>query len=54
MPSIPLTIFEYAEQSDPALHRQAWAAGIVLLAFVLLTSLASRAFLARSRRKLTR
>lgn len=54
MQSMPLTIFEYAEQPDPALHTQAWATGIVLLAFVLITSLASKAFLARSRRKLER
>ncbi len=50
--SIPVTIFVYSEQPDPALHAQAWAAAFVLIAFVLLTSLASRALLARSRRKL--
>jgi phosphate transport system permease protein len=51
--SIPVTIFVYSEQPDPALHAQAWAAAFVLIAFVLLTSLASRALLARSRRKLS-
>jgi len=50
--SIPLTIFQYAEAPDPALNDQAWAAAFVLIAFVLLVSLGSRAALARSRRKL--
>jgi phosphate transport system permease protein len=52
--SMPLTIFQYAESPDPADHARAWAAGIVLLAFVLILSLISRFVLARSRRKLTR
>jgi phosphate transport system permease protein len=51
---MPLTIFQYAEQPDPSYHAQAWATGTVLLAFVLIVSLASKLFLARSRRKLTR
>jgi phosphate transport system permease protein len=50
--SIPVTIFTYAEAPDPALNDQAWAAAFVLIAFVLLLSLGSRAALARSRRKL--
>ncbi|HEX9416537.1 MAG TPA: phosphate ABC transporter permease PstA [Gaiellaceae bacterium] len=52
--SMPLTIFQYAESPDPADHARAWATGIVLLAFVLILSLTSRFFLARSRRKLSR
>lgn len=52
--SIPVTIFEYSESPDPALHQQAWAAAFVLIAFVLVTSLVSRALLDRSRRKLAR
>jgi phosphate transport system permease protein len=52
--SIPVTIFTYAEAPDPHLNDQAWAAAFVLIAFVLVTSLASRAALARSRRKLER
>jgi phosphate transport system permease protein len=52
--SIPLTIFQYAEQPDPSFHTKAWAAGAVLLFFVLLVSLTSKFFLARSRRKLSR
>lgn len=50
--SIPVTIFEYSESPDPALHRQAWAAAFVLIAFVLVTSLVARALLDRSRRRL--
>ena len=52
--SLPLTIFQYAEQPDPTYHRQAWAAGAILLLFVLVVSLVSKFFLARSRRKLAR
>jgi phosphate transport system permease protein len=50
--SIPLTIFEYSESADPTLHQQAWAAAFVLIVFVLVTSLAARLLLERSRRKL--
>jgi phosphate transport system permease protein len=52
--TMPLTIFQYAEDPDPARHAQAWATGTVLLAFVLIVSLVSKFFLARSRRKLSR
>jgi len=52
LPNIPVLIFTYSEQADPALHEQAWAAALVLMAFVLLASLAAKALLARSRRKL--
>jgi phosphate transport system permease protein len=52
VPSMPLTIFTYAEQPDPSYHAQAWATGAVLLGFVLIVSLISKFFLARSRRKL--
>src|SRR4029079_397913 len=52
--SIPLTIFQDLENPDPALHAQAWAAALVLLSFVLVISVLSKATLARSRRKLTR
>jgi phosphate transport system permease protein len=48
--SIPVTIFTYSESPDPALHAQAWAAALVLIAFVLVTSLAARAALGWHRR----
>jgi phosphate transport system permease protein len=54
LPNIPVQIFIWSESSDPQDHKRAWAAGFVLLAFVLLTSLVARAALARSRRKLNR
>jgi phosphate transport system permease protein len=50
--SIPLTIFNYSESADPALHQQAWAAAFVLILFVLVTSLTARVMLERSRKKL--
>lgn len=54
LPNIPVTIFTLSESPDPADHARAWAAALVLMGFVLLTSLGSRALLARSRRKLGR
>jgi phosphate transport system permease protein len=50
--SVPVTIFTYSEAPDKHLNDQAWAAAFVLISFVLITSLISRALLARSRRKL--
>jgi phosphate transport system permease protein len=52
LPNIPVLIFTYSEQADPALHEQGWAAALVLMFFVLLASLMAKALLARSRRKL--
>jgi phosphate transport system permease protein len=52
LPNIPVLIFTYSEQPDPALHEQAWGAALVLMAFVLVASLTAKALLARSRRKL--
>ncbi len=54
LPNIPVLIFTYSEQPDPALHQQAWGAALVLMAFVLVASLSAKALLARSRRKLGR
>jgi phosphate transport system permease protein len=52
--SIPLAIFQLSESSDPADHARAWALALVLISFVLVTSLAARALLLRSRRRLER
>lgn len=52
LPNIPVLIFTYSEQADPALHEQAWAAALVLMAFVLVASLAAKGLLARSRKRL--
>jgi len=54
LPNIPVLIFTYSEQPDPALHQQAWAAALVLMSFILIASLCARALLARSQRKLNR
>ena len=54
LPNIPVLIFTYSEQPDPTLHEQAWGAALVLMGFVLVASLAAKALLARSRRKLGR
>jgi phosphate transport system permease protein len=52
--SIPVTIFTYSEAPDRHLQEQAWAAALVLIVVVLVTSLVSRLLLDRSRRKLGR
>jgi len=52
--SIPLTIFQFLESPDPNDHAKAWAASLVLMTFVLMLSVLSKAMLARSRRKLSR
>ena len=54
MPNIPVQIFIWSESPDPADHRRAWASALVLMMFVLVTSLVARVALARSRRKLNR
>jgi phosphate transport system permease protein len=54
LPNIPVSIFVLSEQADPSGYARAWGAALVLLAFILLTNIAARALLARSRRKLTR
>ncbi len=54
VPNIPVLIFTYSEQPDEALHQQAWGAALVLMMFVLVSSLLAKALLARSRRKLGR
>jgi phosphate transport system permease protein len=52
--NIPVLIFQLSESADPAGYSRAWGAGFVLLTFILVSSLAGRAALARSRRKLTK
>jgi phosphate transport system permease protein len=52
LPNIPVQIFIWSESADPNDHKRAWAAALVLLIFVLVTSLLGRAALARSRKKL--
>ena len=40
--SIPVAIFELSESPDPKDHARAWAAGFVLLLFILFASLSAR------------
>jgi phosphate transport system permease protein len=40
--SLPVMIYTYAISAYPDWHRQAWAAGLVLLALVLLTNIVAR------------
>jgi phosphate transport system permease protein len=50
--TIPVAIFELSESPDPADHARAWAAALVLLLFIMLTSLGARWLATRSRRKM--
>jgi phosphate transport system permease protein len=51
--TIPVAIFELSESADPKDHARAWAAGFVLLLFILFASLGARTLAMRSRRKIT-
>jgi len=52
MPNIPMTIFTLSEDPQPQDHAQAWAASLVLIAFVLALSVAARALQQQSQRRL--
>lgn len=45
--SLPVMIFNYATSPYEDWHRQAWAAGLVLLALVLLANIAARTIISR-------
>ena len=45
--SLPVMIYAYAISAYPDWHRQAWAAGLVLLALVLLANVGTRLALSR-------
>jgi phosphate transport system permease protein len=51
--SVPVAIFELSESPDPQDHARAWAAALVLLVFILLTSFSARWLSTRSRRRLS-
>jgi phosphate transport system permease protein len=50
--SIPIFIFQASESPSPEAHTQAWAAALVLIAFVLVLNVVARAFYARSRKRM--
>lgn len=50
--NIPVYIFTASETADPYAFERAWGAGLVLLTFILITSLLGRTLLNRSRAKL--
>jgi phosphate transport system permease protein len=52
LPNAPVQIFIWSESPDPIDHKRAWATALVLMLFVLVTSLLARLALAGSRRKL--
>jgi phosphate transport system permease protein len=45
--SLPVMIYTYAISAYPDWHRQAWAAGLILLGLVLLANIGTRAVLSR-------
>ena len=51
--TIPVAIFELSESSDPADHARAWAIGLVLLLFILFSSLTARWLASRSRNRIS-
>jgi phosphate transport system permease protein len=48
--TVPVAIFELSESADPKDHARAWAAGFILLLFILLASLSARWLSARRAR----
>ncbi len=49
--TLPVMIFTYAIAPYPELHRQAWAAGFVLLTLVLLVNITARSIIASGTHK---
>jgi phosphate transport system permease protein len=54
LPNIPVQIFIWSESADPEDHKRAWASALVLMLFVLVTSLIARLALVRTQRKFNR
>jgi phosphate transport system permease protein len=52
LPNIPTTIFRLSEEASPEGFTQAWGAGLVLLAFIMIMSIGARILLARTRSKM--
>lgn len=52
LPNIPTTIFRLSEEASPEGLTQAWGAGLVLLTFIMITSISARILLSRTRSKM--
>jgi phosphate transport system permease protein len=52
LPTLPVTIFVFSESPDPGEQAAAWAAALVLIAFVLVLNVLAKLFAARKRRQL--
>jgi phosphate transport system permease protein len=52
LPTLPVLIFVNSESADPGEQAAAWAAAIVLIAFVLVMNILAKVFAARKRRQL--
>jgi phosphate transport system permease protein len=52
LPTLPVTIFVFSESPDPGEQAAAWAAALVLIAFVLVMNILAKLFAARKRREL--
>ncbi|MGA8744836.1 MAG: phosphate ABC transporter permease PstA [Solirubrobacterales bacterium] len=50
--SIPVFIYRSSQSPSPEAHTQAWAAALVLIAFVLALNVIARTFFARSRKRM--
>jgi phosphate transport system permease protein len=53
IPNVPVTIYRLSEEGNPEGFAEAWGISLVLVSFILFASLAARALLNRSKRKLT-
>jgi phosphate transport system permease protein len=52
LPTLPVTIFAFSESPDPGEQAAAWAAALVLIAFVLVMNVLAKVFAGRKRRRL--
>jgi len=52
LPTLPVTIFVFSESPDPGEQAAAWAAALVLIAFVLVMNILAKFFAGRKRRQL--
>jgi phosphate transport system permease protein len=52
LPTLPVTIFIFSESPDPGEQAAAWAAALVLIAFVLAMNVLAKLFAGRKRRQL--